>query len=63
MADSEAQPIKVQVANIRPEEAGRGIARMPRALLAQLGLAEGDIVEIVGKRSTASIAVGPLCRG
>jgi transitional endoplasmic reticulum ATPase len=59
LADSEAQPIKVQVANIRPEEAGRGIARMPRALLAQLGLAEGDIVEIVGKRSTASIAVGP----
>ena len=59
MADSENGTTKVQVANIRPEEAGRGIVRIPRKLLASLGLAEGDIVEIVGKRTTASIAVGP----
>ena len=59
MADSETVPVKLQVANARPEEAGRGLARMPRSILAQLGLAEGDIVELVGKRSTASIAVGP----
>ena len=59
LADSENQPVKLQVANARPEEAGRGLARMPRKLLAALGLAEGDIVEITGKRTTASIAVGP----
>lgn len=59
MAENGASPVKLQVANARPEEAGRGIARMPRKLLAALELAEGDIVEIVGKRSTASRAVGP----
>jgi transitional endoplasmic reticulum ATPase len=59
LADGEIEPVKLQVANARPEEAGRGLARMPRKLLATLGLAEGDIVEITGKRTTASIAVGP----
>jgi transitional endoplasmic reticulum ATPase len=51
--------IRLQVANARPEEAGRGIARLPRAQIAALGLAEGDIIELVGKRTTASIAVAP----
>ena len=51
--------IKVQVGNARPEDSGRGLARIPRAQLAALSLNEGDIVEIVGKRTTASIAVGP----
>ncbi len=51
--------IKVQVGNARPEDAGRGLARVPRALLAKLGLGEGDVVEIVGKRSSAARAVAP----
>ncbi len=64
MADSETKASareghKVQVANARPEESGRGIARVPRSLLAALGIAEGDVIEIVGKRTTASRAVGP----
>ncbi len=60
MADGEANKgVKLQVANARPEESGRGLARMPRGLLTALGLTEGDIVEIAGKRTTASIAVGP----
>ena len=59
MADIETAPVKLQVANARPEEAGRGIARLPRATIAALGVAEGDVIEIVGKRSTASVAVGP----
>ncbi len=59
MADSDIEPTRLQVANARPEEAGRGIARMPRSVLAALGLAEGDVVELSGKRMTASIAVGP----
>ena len=59
MATSKTEASKLQVANARPEESGRGIARMPRAVLATLGLAEGDIVEITGKRTTASRAVGP----
>ena len=60
MADREdTAGIRLQVANARPEEAGRGIARLPRAQIAALGLAEGDIIELVGKRTTASIAVAP----
>lgn len=62
MADSEnndKQDVRLQVANARPEESGSGIARLPRPLLAKMGLTEGDIIEISGKRVTASRAVGP----
>ena len=33
--------IKVQVGNARPEDSGRGLARIPRAQLAALSLNEG----------------------
>lgn len=59
LADSEVAGVRLQVANARPEEAGRGIARLPRAQIAALGIAEGDVIELVGKRTTASIAVAP----
>ena len=59
MADSETEPTKLQVANARPEDSGRGIAHLPRAVLARLGLSEGDVVEIVGKKTTPARAVGP----
>src|SRR3546814_18155303 len=57
MADSEPPVHKLQVANARPEDSGRGIAHLPRALMAQLALAEGGVIEIVGKRSTPARAV------
>ncbi|WP_380875653.1 ATPase AAA [Sphingomonas sp. DBB INV C78] len=50
---------KLQVANSRPDDSGRGLARMSRATLTALGLAEGDVVEIAGKRTTAARAVLP----
>lgn len=59
MADAEEQPTKLQVANARPEDSGRGIAHLPRAVMAQLGITEGDVIEIVGKRATPARAVGP----
>lgn len=59
MADSEASIRKVQVANARPEDSGRGLAHVPRALMAALALAEGDVIEIIGKRTTAARAVMP----
>ena len=51
MADSEtatldARTIKLQVAAARQEESGRGVARIPRKVFQELGLAEGDPVEI-----------------
>jgi transitional endoplasmic reticulum ATPase len=59
MADPDGQPLKLQVANARPQDGGRGIARLPQAALDELGLHEGDVIEIVGKRHTAAVAVGP----
>lgn len=48
--------IRLQVAAARQEESGRGIARMPRTAFQALGISEGDIVEIEGKRVTAALA-------
>ncbi len=59
MADEERKPTRLQVATMRPEDSGRGIARLPRAMMTELGLAEGDVIELVGKRSTPARAVGP----
>ncbi len=51
--------VRLQVANARPEDAGRGIARVGQAVMGQLGLREGEVVEIVGRRHTTAIAVRP----
>ena len=63
MADTEtldrASTRKVQVASLPPGDSGRGFARLPEALMTALGVREGEIIEITGKRSTAAIAVRP----
>ncbi|MCT2557596.1 CDC48 family AAA ATPase [Tsuneonella sp. YG55] len=62
MADADAgtatdeRTIRLQVAAARQEESGQGIARMPRSAFQALGITEGDVVEITGKRTTAAIA-------
>jgi transitional endoplasmic reticulum ATPase len=58
MADEERKPRRLQVATMRPEDSGRGIVRLPRNLMTELAIAEGDVVELVGKRSTPARAVG-----
>ena len=59
MPDSEIPTRKIQVANARPEDSGRGLAHLPRALMATLGIGEGDVIEILGKQNTPARAVGP----
>ena len=69
MADSEpdtppteeaaSDAVRIQVANARPEDSGRGLARLSRASMGKLGLTEGDVVEITGKRTTPARAVLP----
>jgi transitional endoplasmic reticulum ATPase len=59
MADSETAKQRLQVANARPEDSGHGIARLPRTVMASLGIQQGDVVEIIGKRTTAARAVLP----
>ena len=48
---------RLQVAPARQEESGQGIARMPRTAFQKLGITEGDVVAITGKRETAAIAM------
>src|SRR4051794_1530959 len=50
---------KVQVANLPPADSGRGFARLPDPLMDALGLSEGDVIEIIGKRSTVARAIRP----
>ncbi|WP_315762021.1 CDC48 family AAA ATPase [Sphingomonas sp. Y38-1Y] len=59
MADEEIRSRRLQVANARPEDSGRGVAHVPRAMLGALGITEGDVIEIVGKRSTPARTVLP----
>ena len=59
MADQDGAGLRIQVANSRPEDAGRGIARVSQAVMKELGVSEGDAVEIVGRRHTTAIAVRP----
>ena len=59
MPDGDDIKRKIQVANSRPEDSGRGLAHMPRTLMAMLEVGEGDVIEIVGKQSTPARVVGP----
>jgi transitional endoplasmic reticulum ATPase len=49
--------VRLQVAAARQEESGHGIARLPKDTLGKLGITEGDVVQIAGKRVTAARAV------
>ena len=59
MADSEDTGRRLQVANARPEDSGRGVAHLPRSIMAALGVTDGDVIEIVGKKMTPARALGP----
>ncbi len=59
MADKENKTQRLQVANARPEDSGHGIARLPRAVMDDLKIQQGDVIEIIGKRTTAARAVLP----
>jgi transitional endoplasmic reticulum ATPase len=59
MPELEDQAIMLQVANMRPQDAGASVARLGSATMSKLGISEGELVELVGKRHTAAIAVRP----
>ena len=50
---------KLQVAGAKPQDVGTGTARIGRKTLQLLGLREGDVLELGGKRVTAAIALPP----
>jgi transitional endoplasmic reticulum ATPase len=52
-----AVEVRLQVARARPHDVGRGVARLSPEALRSLGVAEGDVIEVIGKRRTAAIAL------
>jgi transitional endoplasmic reticulum ATPase len=59
MGESLEKVVRLQVAGTKPEDVGKGVARLGRGAMDRLAVQEGDIVEITGKRSTAAIALAP----
>jgi len=58
MAENERKAgLRLQVASIRTDDAGRGIARLDDDAMRRIGVREGQPVEIEGRRTTAAIAV------
>ncbi len=51
--------VRLQVAGAKGPDVGKGIARLNMDALRQLGLREGSIIEVLGKRNTAVIALPP----
>jgi transitional endoplasmic reticulum ATPase len=49
--------VRLQVGRARPHDLGGGRARIPPRVFTELGIAEGDVIEIAGKRRTAAIAL------
>jgi len=53
------EKIKLRVAEALKRDVGRGIVRFDRKYQKQLGVEPGDIVELIGERSTAAIVANP----
>lgn len=47
---------KLLVGDARQRDVGRGIARINQRICQKLGISAGDVIEIIGKRSTTAIA-------
>jgi transitional endoplasmic reticulum ATPase len=59
MPDSEERVIRLQVAGTKPEDAGKGVARLSQGAFEALGVQEGEIIAIQGKRLTAALGLKP----
>src|SRR5437867_2325843 len=54
----EDREVRIKIGELTArEEAGRGIVRIDSGIMNKLGIREGDVIEIEGKRKTAAIAV------
>jgi len=57
--EEKVDEVKLRVAEALKRDVGRGIVRFDRKYQKQLGVEPGDIVEIIGERSTAAIVANP----
>ncbi|MBZ7927736.1 CDC48 family AAA ATPase [Ensifer adhaerens] len=56
---SDDSSIQLQVANMRLQDAGASVARLTVSVMQKIGVKEGDLIELIGKRHTAAIAMRP----
>src|SRR5688500_11188228 len=56
---AQSESARLQVAGAKPQEVGTGTARISRKTFQLLNLREGQVIEIVGKRTTAAIVLPP----
>jgi len=54
--DREKCEVSLKVEDGRQRDVGRGIARIDQRTMQKLGISAGDVIEIVGKRTTSAIA-------
>ncbi len=52
-ASEEPRSLTLRVAEARPRDVGRGVARVDPEALEEMGIASGDALEIIGKQRTA----------
>ncbi|KAA0684822.1 AAA family ATPase [Neorhizobium sp. P12A] len=57
MSGSEDHIFSLQVASMRPQDAGASIARLSNDAMRKIGIREGDLIELIGKRHTAALAM------
>ena len=48
--------VQLRVGDARQRDVGRGIARLDQRTMQKLGISAGDVIEMVGKRTTSAIA-------
>ncbi|AFK23338.1 CDC48 family AAA ATPase [Pyrococcus sp. ST04] len=53
---SERKEVKLKVASAYQRDVGRGIVRLDRKTMRELGISPGDVVEIIGTKNTAAVA-------
>ena len=58
-SDERRDEVRLQVAGSKVKDSGKGVARVSRKALEELGIRDGDTIEIVGKRATPAIALPP----
>lgn len=59
MAEPDERAVRLQVAGTKPEDAGKGVARLSQKAFEALGIEEGEIIAIQGKRLTAALGLKP----
>ena len=52
--------VRLQVAGANEKDVGKGTARLNETAFAELGIEQGDVIEIVGQRKTVAIALPPF---